>query len=552
MGDFVTGYGDELNYAWIYNWVIHAVTSGSYASLFQTNIFYPYQIGLSDSDPNLVTSLLSIIPYYIIKEPIVVVNFTLISSLALLGFSVYMLCFYLTKDFFASLLAGSLIIFSPAVLSFYVHLQMIAVWYVPLAIMFFLRFLKEKRGKYLLASLLFFVLQTYNNFLAGYFILFSYAIIFIFYLSYQRKQLKNLIGKKYISFFIFAFILILPIAYPYYQVSKEFHYTRDIKDAVHLALQPEDLLYTWNINRLYQPINSLPFNKASQNGEFKPGYLGLIFSLLAILTLVMLIKNFKKKDLVNNSFLAISLTGLVLSLGPVLHLGRYTIHNPFPIPLPYALFYYIVPGFQGFRNAARWEMLFILLLAVLCALVLVKILKKYSTKTKIIIYCILIVGCFAEGNFPMHLQKIISVKDFPKVYSWLATTPENTKIIEMPIYSWNMAPYSDNEFWRMYYSTIHFRRTVNGGGGFTPPPWIEMVYELDASFPSPNALEKLDTLGLQYIIVHKNEYDIIHDDRYLINDRRFPSGNEVIKRLSENNHMQFVKKFGNDYVYFFK
>ena len=544
LGDLVTGLGDELVIAWIQNWVIHSLTTNPF-SLFEANIYYPYHNSLAFSDLFLTSSILSLIPLKIIGEPIATVNFTLISSLVMLGFFTYLLIYYLTKDFCISVLGGMLIIFSPAVLDKVVHLQILSIQWVPLSILFFIIFIRTQKTRYLILSLIVFLLQTYNSFLPGYFIVFSFLIIFLYSWFYDKKKTKKLITKKNILFIILSFILIIPIVIPYYSVSNEFAYTRDIRDAIHFAIQPEDMLYPGSSTRLKDYLYSLPFNQSSQNGEFKPGYLGLVLSLLCIFALYYFIRNFKKNEFYVRSFITISLLGFVLSLGPVLHLGRQTIHKPFPIVLPYTLFYYILPGFQGFRNSSRWEMLFIFGIVVVITLILHNLFKRYSSKRKVIIYLLLFVGIIAEFSFPMHFEEIIQRKDFPLVYSWLAITPRDTKIIELPIYNWNMWPGTQNELLRQYYSTLHFRKMVNGYTGFSPPPWQNLVVNISKDFPSDDITKLLKQLNIDYIVIHKKEYDILSIDNW-VKDK---NGIDIVKVLYENKSIRLIKKFGNDYVF---
>lgn len=146
MGSMATGLGDELVIAWIQNWVIHSFAVNPFA-IFEANLYFPYHNTLAYSDLFLTSSIFSILPLKLIGEPIAVVNFTLISSLVLLGFSIYLLCFYLTKNFWPSLLSGILVIFSPAVLDKATHLQILAIQWVPLAILFFLIFIKTQKIK---------------------------------------------------------------------------------------------------------------------------------------------------------------------------------------------------------------------------------------------------------------------------------------------------------------------------------------------------------------------------------------------------------------------
>src|SRR6185369_4652669 len=110
-----TGLGDELIIAWIQSWVIHSLLSGNIFSVFEANIYFPYHNTLAFSETFISSSIFLLPVKLFFKEPIALVNLNFICSLILLGFSVYLLSYYLTKSFFASLLSGILVIFSPAV-----------------------------------------------------------------------------------------------------------------------------------------------------------------------------------------------------------------------------------------------------------------------------------------------------------------------------------------------------------------------------------------------------------------------------------------------------
>jgi hypothetical protein len=549
LGDTTTGLGDELVVAWIQNWVIHAISTGNILSIFNANLYYPYQNSLAFSDTFFTSSIIALIPRLAIGQPIVANNVTLISSLIMLGFSIYVLSYYLTKDFLASLLSGLLVLFSPAFLSNVYQLQMIAIVGLPIATLFFMVFLNTNKSRYLGLSLIAFLLQFYNSFLPAYFILVSYIIILIFYWFNKRKQTRKIFTKKNLLFIFSAIVLLIPIIQPYYQVSKEFHYVRDVRDAIHFAIQPEDLLYPGPATRL-QPffMDTIPTNKFSQNGEFKPGYLGLIFSLLFVVVIIYIFKNRKKSNFELMIFSSIGLLGLLLSLGPFLHIFRQTVHKPFPIPLPYLLFYYIAPGFQGFRNSARWEILFILAFAVVIGIVLSMMLRKYSQRSKVIIYLLLIVGIVSEFNFPLHTDKVPQVENFPKVYNWLETTPRDAALVELPAYNWGWWPYTQHELWREYYHTEDFRKTVNGYTGFSPPPWQKMIAELNAQFPLESSTRQLKSMGIDYIIVHKDEYDACGKVAICGTPPK-TNGIKIIQESKKNKNLLLVKQFDNVYIF---
>lgn len=554
LTSFVTGYGDELVSAWLYNWNIYNFSSNIFniVNIFDANNYFPYHTSLAFSDNGFTNSFLVLIPVLLLKSPIAANNSTIIISLTFLGFFTYLLSFLVTKNNLVSILSGVLVIFCPAFLSHLSNIQITSVYFVPLSIIFLLKFLKTNKELHFFLFLAFFVFQSYNSFLPGYFILFTAFSILLFYVSEDKKRIKIIFTKKNIFAMILSLCLILLIAIPYFKVSKQFNYVRDIRDSIHLALQPEDFLSTndFGYTRLNNFLSSLPFSEdVYQKGEVKPGFLGLTFSILFLFSFFYICKNWKKQNFIVKGIFFASLLGLLLSLGPFLHIQRLTIHNPFPIPLPYFIFYYLVPGFMGMRNSARFEILFIIFAAPTIAFVLKESLRKTSINKKNLLIIFLILLVILEFNFPMKYYPVPQKKDFPKVYSWLSTTPKSTVMVEMPVYNWNVSPYASQEFWRQYYSTAHFRKTINGISGFSPPPWQELVNFLLSEFPSDKSINKLKNIGVNLIVVHKNEYDTLYKNDYMILNRKILSGDEVIKYLLGHKDVYLEKQFDNDYVF---
>ena len=218
LQDYTTGVGDELLIAWIHSWVIHALFTNPFA-LFNANIYYPYSNSLAFSDVFITGSLITAPFVHLIGQPIAANNITVISSLIFIGFSIYLLVYYLTKNYLSSLLSGLMIIFSPATLSNVVQIQMLEIYWVPLAILSFLVFLKTNKTKFLLLFLVSFLLQFYNSFLPAYFILFSVIIIFIFKWLEIKQKIKTYVKRKNLLLLLLTFLLTIPLVIPYFQVS---------------------------------------------------------------------------------------------------------------------------------------------------------------------------------------------------------------------------------------------------------------------------------------------------------------------------------------------
>lgn len=460
----------------------------------------------------------------------------------MVGFFTFLLSFYLTKNFLASLISGLILIFSPAFLDKEVHIQILSIQWIPLSILMFLVFIKTLRQRYLILSLLFFDLQIYNSFLPGYFLFLFYSVFVIFLFLANKKKFKKLFNKTNFLLVIICFLTLIPLIKPYFDVYNEYSAARNIRDTIHFALQPEDLIYPNQQTRLQNVLlNISNLKQYSRYDEVKYGYIGLVFSLLSVFLIYKFIRKFRIKEYLFNSLVFTGIFSLLLSFGPLLHINRETIHYPFPIVLPYALFYYLIPGFKGFRNSERWEIMFLFCFAVAIAILLTKFIKP-----KKITLLFLILGIVLEFNFPMKVYPLKETKDFPKVYTWLNTIPKDSVYIQMPIYNWNV-PNSVMELEREYYSTVAFRKTVNGYSGFSPAKWQEDALYLFYNFPNTKSVEKIKQMQVNYLIVNKTEYDVLFKQKALK-----ISGEGVISKLKNRNDLTFVKQIDNDFIFKFK
>lgn len=549
LRNYTTGMGDEFLIAWIHSWVIHSLDT-NILCIFDANIFYPYLHPLAYSDLFITSSLLSYLPVKLLQEPIVANNVTLIFSLFSLGYCTYLLSLYISRQILPSLLAGILVSFSPAVLDKSIHIQVLFIFFVPLALLFFFLFLNMKKLRYYFLWCLCFLLQTYNSFLPGYFILVATAGAIGYLYFFNRKKLLQLPYIKMGAMFIISILCLVPIVIPYYQVSNTYHFTRDIREAIHLSLQPEDFLFAYQFTRLSPFLTGTLSFLHHSDTELKTGYLGGVFSLLFISSLIFTAFYWKKNRKRYASAYAVffvALCGLLLSLGPFLHLGRKTIHYPFPIPLPYTLFYALAPGFKGFRNAARWEMLFIIFIAVFISYMITVLGKKHK-KVQTIVVIFLLFGVIAEFS-PMHFVPILQRKDFPPVYSWLKTRNPSSVIIELPIYVWNMHPYATEELVRDYYSTQNFLPTVNGASGYSPGPWEENVKQLMIEFPYEPSFTRMRRMGIKYIIFHKKEFDMLNSHNFTIDAKEIDDGGTLLIQLKNDRNVTLIKQFSDDYVF---
>jgi len=547
MSDYISGLGDQLYINWILNWNMYSFTH-NLGNILNTNIFFPYKTTLAYSDIYITMSLISFIPTIIIGQPAVAYNFGVIISYFSLGFFTYLLCLHITKNHFASIIGGVLMAFSTYTLMEIGHLQLISMGFVPLSILFFLKFLDKKSYRYYIFSCIFFIFQIYNSFLPAYFILFSCLIIFSIYLLKKKINLKDINIKKILLISLFTILVSLPVIIPYYKVSHEFSYTRDIRDSIRFANRLEYTFFPGDRTVLYKVILNT-FYKNDKGPLQYDGYIGLPFFVLFFFIFVYRVIFRKEVGLLFDIFLIIALVGFVLSLGPALQWGGHVIKHPFIIPLPYAIFYYLIPGFNGLRDSSRWEMLFLFASSVCISIFLASYFTNKSKLIKYLLTFLIVIAVLLEFNNPFINYKIPIKDQFPKIYSYIKTLPNNSVFAQFPIYNWDTFPGPYPENIREYYYTLSFPKTINGTAGFDPPSWQENIRFLIKNFPNNNSLSLLKKLGVNYIIVNKDEYDQISGEKDIIDNKIFQNGKQIIGNLSINKNIKLTKIVDSSYVY---
>ena len=204
----------------------------------------------------------------------------------------------------------------------------------------------------------------------------------------------------------------------------------------------------------------------------------------------------KQLTYVDKSYLYLSLSALIMSFGPVVKiLGRSIKLLSFPIPLPYTFFYFLVPGFNGFRTPSRWIVLFSLALTLICYIAL-----SHITRRRLLLNLAAIVIPFAvffENKLPFKSYPINPTP--PAIYQQVAALPPSSAIIELPILLWNQ-PAAPLESLRSLYSLIHGHRRFNGYSGFAPQAWIDLTQSVQSKGLTKENIAKLKSLGITHVL----------------------------------------------------
>lgn len=463
---------EDVILTWIVNKNIEKIPTDIF-NLFNGNIFFPYKNTMAYSDLFLPSSLISFFPARIMESYSVAFNFSLILGQVLTALIIFMWFKELTKDTISSLVGTVAFIFSQIRMHYYVHIHTFIFQWLFLSFFFLWKFSKDNKPWRLYSASIFLILQFWESPLPVFWIFSFAAILLLPKFDILKRNIKHILLSS-----ILVLIATLPLIKAYYSVSNQFNYVRSIREAAHFALSPDELITTF----------------------FSPGLFAL-----AVISIVFLIKTkLYKKDRELKWIFPLLLVGLIMALGPVLKWQGSTVKlfgNIF-IPLPYGIFYYVIPGFGALRTPSRWLILFAFSLSVIIALAL----SKYRGKYKRLLFLLGLTLAIFGGARIQKVTPIPNPDNYSPVYKWLKNQ-EGDAVLELPIYTSGDSSKYPLEFYRMLYSLYHKKNLVNGASGFDPPPRQSLVKDINEEFPSSILERKLSEMGVDYLVLHKNQYE---------------------------------------------
>lgn len=209
-------------------------------------------------------------------------------------------------------------------------------------------------------------------------------------------------------------------------------------------------------------------------------------------------------------FSAITLFAIVMSFGPGIHAkGRVVSTTNL-----YAAFHAFVPGFDGVRVPARYGMIVTLGLAALAALGIAAIDGRHRGRASAIAGALILLEAIAipmpinqnstdykqAGLAPLPASVAIG-SEAPEVYRFVATLPSSTVLMELPLGE----PAFDVR--DMFYSTLHWKRLVNGYSGGAPPQYEMLTESLkDVATRPDRAWQAIADSTATHAIVHEASY----------------------------------------------
>jgi len=296
-----------------------------------------------------------------------------------------------------------------------------------LPIYFYLRLLEDKSKK---AGIFFGLSLTPLTYQSPNYLLYL-AIFLGLHLVYLFFANRSALNKNWLRAVAIALLVNLLLSSPFlFFVSKDLIF----KTTPASSILGEQNRYSANLlgfilpgpnQKIYQALGNFSENIIAENGvsgkEIFPGYILLISGLLGMFL--------SRKNLKNYGFWLLSfLVFFILSLGPFLKCGTYTLFHP---ELPYFFLAKILPFLEMDRSPVRIIILGYFSLTLLSLGFFSQLEKKItSQKKKFLLGIISAVALIELNQAPIHLTKI----PLPEIYQTISKEKDKFTVLELPLF----------------------------------------------------------------------------------------------------------------------
>ncbi|MDP6507840.1 MAG: hypothetical protein QF719_05370 [Chloroflexota bacterium] len=352
--------GDQLWQAALLDGQLLALWSDP-ASFLQGNFYFGSGNALFGSD-----LLLGLLPIFaplrlVTGDEIVAFNLTWHIAFGLSAFCMYLAVLTLTHDRLAALAAGTVFGFGALQLNYgLAHFQFAGAWWIPLTLLFGVRFARSRGWRVFgLATLcvgLQFVTAVHLGYIAG-FVLVAFAIVPGVWWSLRNRDWRVPLRSLAVTVVVGA--LFAPFALGYLEYSRDWAAERDISEVQNGSLQLRDYLSPSSRLAWYGGLQErfpVPTGERRAFPGFVPFAAGLLGGIVGLLGAVALLRGRSSRRSFPGYVLgsgALFLLAVVLSLGP-----NWKWHEEVTdFALPYRFLYDNFASFRAVRIVARFALL---------------------------------------------------------------------------------------------------------------------------------------------------------------------------------------------------
>ena len=454
---------DALLNSWIVSWCLYQLPRDP-LHLFDANIFYPEKGALALSENLLTGALLASPAALFSSSPVLLFNTVLLAAFVTSGYAAFLLAHDLTGSRLAAGLAGILFAFAPYRFAHIPHLQLQLAFGIPMSLYFTRRILEGRPGLGSLLGLALSIPLTFGS--SIYYSIYGATVVpvvMLFELPAIGAGLRLRAVARLGLGAAAGSLVTVPLVLPYWSKLSS-GMMRTLETASEFSATGVE--YFSSFSRLH---GFLP--KASE-----PLFPGFIASGLAAAALFAPATE-RRRSLV---WIAVAAVGIALSLGPSFGL--------------FSILYDVFPPYRALRVPSRAGILFLLAVAILAALGLRRIRRRF-------VRAALVALAAAECvSVPLPLRMEAPV--VPPIYRHLDGLEGEGALLELPLPP--PERFQDNAVY-VFRSSTHRRPIVNGYSGFVPETYRE-TFEYLRMLPISDALSRLSRQGVRYVLAHEGRF----------------------------------------------
>jgi len=482
--------GDPAFFAWEVGWTVHALETDP-AQLPHANIFHPLRDTLGLDEPVLGTTLLALPLALFTDNAVLLFNVLRLLTFVFSALTAYWLARELGAGEGAALLGGAFFAFSPIRTDQMAHLSTLGTQWLPLVVLFAVRFSRSGKTRDALLAGLFFVLAFAA---CGYHGVIALAVLPPAFLVLLWGRWR-LLPKAALATAL-AGLTLLPLYLMHSRALDAEQYTRRVDETIHYSASLEAFLATSAGNRVYGPITGAVRPRGAYNL-----FPGLIVPGLGLAGAFVLWRQRRRPSREAVALAVMAFVAALVAMGPLMRGFGHDLG-----PGLWALLRATVPVFEKIRVTSRAGIFVALPLAMLAAKGL-NLLRPRPLAVAVVGVVGLAETLIAPIPMPGWTKVIDTRNEPPAVYRWLAEQPDRDPIVHLPMFDgrafFRRPAFHESVY--MAYSTLHWRPMVNGYAGIEPRGYVRIRQRM-MSFPSEEFLDLLREVGVRYIVVHRQGY----------------------------------------------
>jgi len=529
---------DALLQAFLLHWDLRTLFTHP-GRVWDVPIFHPERNTLTYTDNHLAEAVLVKPVTWLTSNTAVPYNVLVVLTFVASAWAMYRLVRLLGAGREGAFVASLLFAFSPYRWCNMANLNQLHTAFAPLGLFFALRLAHDHRIRDLAGCALTLVVTSYFSWYYAFYVATVYAVVAFHQAFVGRLRARSLVSPAPLAIAVASVLLVLPGVLPYL---RERAHTPGFERTLGMASYwSADLLDYVKTNVENRTVGRIPGLSGDQ-----PYFPGLLAAALAVVAWRDLARRRAGVAAAGHGLLAklraaalrhgdasvlaaVGVTGFVLSLGPILRVAGHKIW----IPLPYALLWYVVPGFQSMRASGRYSLLVVSAVAALAGLGY-EALRRRGAGGPARFPVTVAAALALAWSVPWPLVPFPQHDEVPPVVVWLERQPGDPPVLNLPMPA-TEPDEGMRDVTRQAYAIYHHKPLVDGASGFVPLPHRRLRLVMQR-FSEPATLREAAAFGTRLIVVHYGDWDTATAAR-------------IRAGADDTPELRRVAAFGDDVVY---